>query len=142
MQRDTMLDYSDLIGLPYGWRESGHAYDCFTLVAEVFARLGWKYQIPVQIREQFPDKHIETDKLDGDIWTWVPTCREIGDVALIRGPMSAGEPKHNGIAKHCAIMVGHDVMLEATERHGVHVIRWSRLRHFAVACVRYSGVYE
>jgi len=142
VQRDTMLDYSDLIGLPYGWRESGHAYDCFTLVAEVFARLGWKYQIPVQIWEQFPDRNIKTAQLDHDVWTPVQSCTHIGDVALVRGPILSDELEHNEVARHCAIMVSPTLMLQSTLRHGVHAIRWSRLRPFTVACVRYSGVYE
>lgn len=141
-RRGRPLEYGDLVGLPYGWREAGTAYDCFTLIAEVFHRLGWNYAIPVQIREQFPEGDIRTSEIDPDVWLTVPTCSQIGDVALIRGPIARGRDGHDGTARHCAIMVAPGLMIEATAKHGVHTIRWNRIAPFTVRCVRYSEVFE
>lgn len=140
--RSRRVEYGDLIGLPYGWRESGDAYDCFTLIAEVFARLGWRYSIPIHIREQFPDGVIRAGGIDPDIWIPIESCTQIGDVALLRGPRSAERPEPRDTARHCAIMVGQGLMLQATQKLGVHAVRWRVLRPFSVACVRYSGVLE
>lgn len=130
------LVIDDLIGKPYGFRESGDAYDCFTIVAEVFHRLGWSYAIPVQIRERFDDGVIHPTEIDPDVWQPVPGCHQLGDVALIRGPLGEGG---DGTARHCAVMISPGIMLECTEKHGVHTIPWRLLRPFTVQCVRYAG---
>lgn len=132
------IDYSDLIGAPYGFREWGLAFDCFTIVGEVFHRLGFDEAVPVRIREQFEDGVIRVEEIDPDHWVEVPTCSMVGDVALIRGPKDYPDEPCDGTARHCAIMVGRGMMLEATEKLGVHTIAWRLLRPFAVRCVRFG----
>lgn len=134
------FDYTDLIGTPYGFREWGHAFDCFTIIAEVFHRLGYDAAVPIRIREHFPDGIIHVSMIDGDVWTPIPECSQVGDVALIRGPKKNPSDPDNGTARHCAIMVARGLMLEATEKHGVHTIPWRLLRPFTVQCVRYGGI--
>jgi len=132
--QNVQLDYSDLIGIPYGFREAGNAYDCFTIIAEIFHRLGWNYSIPVQIREQIANGSIRIHDIDQDVWKSIPHCSQLGDVALIRGAGGATA----GEAAHCAVLVAPGLMLHATSKLGVHTVRWKSVRPFIVKCIRYD----
>ena len=133
MTRAVSLDVSDLVGAPYGVREWGPAFDCFTLVAEVYRRLGWDYILPLDLDAQVQEKReILVAMVDRDRWTTVPRCALVGDIALIRGANEA----NLGIARHCAVLVAPGMMLHATEKLGVAMVPWRKVRPFTVKSVR------
>lgn len=135
--RTTALDYADLIGKPYAAGEWGpDSFDCFSLVAEVYHRLGLEGTLPVRLREHVrSDGQILISDIDRDTWIDVVRPAEIGDVALVRGREDFSGTR----ARHCAVLVGHDRMLHTTLARGAHTIPWRSLQPFTIRCIRLAG---
>jgi len=129
---------SDLIGAPYSAGAWGpEAFDCFTLVAEVYRRLGIRFAISDLLSESvLGERFLDLGELLEEDWETVPAPREVGDIALIRAPLGTeptGDPRSAG---HCAVHIGAHRMLHTTQPHGAHLVPWRLLRPVTLRVVR------
>lgn len=123
------LDYADLIGKPYrpdAWGPD--AFDCFSLLAEVLARLGLSESLPVRLRDAIRAGRAVAIEDLADDWEQIKHPHALGDIALTNGDPTA--------PSHCAIHVGSALMLHTTETRGAHTVPWRVLRPFCRQLIR------
>jgi cell wall-associated NlpC family hydrolase len=126
--------YDDLIGLPYKLGATGpDEYDCFGIVMEVLARMGFPLEFhnaDEWIRRYKPG---ETDpnevtlhecEVDG------PVPRKPGDILIMRGPEA---PNHR--ATHVGVMIGENLVMQSTRKLGVHIVPFRNVEQYTVEVI-------
>lgn len=138
-----MIEYGDLIGLPYALDANGpEAYCCGGIAAEVYRRLGWRSWIP--LRQEIADWYVmvvmsgpeprEWIKLEGAVKDRRVVQRlELGDLVLADGQDGT----------HVSVIVdeGTQTALTAAKSVGVFASPASRLSR-ARAVYRLSEDYR
>lgn len=129
---------TELVGAPYSPGSWGpDSFDCFTLVAEVYRRLGIRFAISDLVAgDILGDRFLALDELLEEDWETVPAPRDVGDIALVRAPLGSDRIPEEGAAGHCAVHIGGHRMLHTTRPHGAHIVPWRLLWPVTLRVVR------